>query len=112
MKRPNPGHALRFTQGNPAKELFPKPVLPTKEQTAILRRAAAGYIFVTNGERGTQYRYNDGTTVTLRRSKIGPGKYDEGERDFGRMVKEGWLVPDKGDTLFEDSPAQIYRTRK
>lgn len=105
----NPGHALRYTKGNDRKNIPPKPVLPSKDDMPILRRAAAGYIVVTMVDGAPRYAYDDGSLVTLRGLR---GK-DFGRRHFQRLVKEGWLVADRGDSLLPDDPnPQIYRARK
>lgn len=107
------GHALRYTKGDKRRGIPPKPVLPTKEDVAILRRCAVGYIVVTMIDGSPQYNYDDGTTVTLINRKIGVGRYDNGEKHFARLVKERWLIGDKNDCLFPDDPQpQIYRARK
>lgn len=107
------GHALRYTKENKRKKIAPKPILPTIEEVAILRRCAAGYIVVTMIDGSRHYNYEDGTPVTLLNSRIGAGTYDNGERHFARLVDERWLVGDKNDSLFADDPRpQIYRARK
>lgn len=104
----NSGHALRYTAGNAQKGIPARPVLPTSQDVAILRRAALGYIVVTMIEGDPQYNYDDGSPVTLR-----PSRGDDGKAHFAKLVAEGWLVPDKGDSLFPDDPnPQIYRARK
>jgi hypothetical protein len=106
------GHALRYTNGNERKNITPKPILPTKEEVAILRRCAAGYIVVTMVDGSPQYNYEDGISVTLLHSRRG-GTHDNGEKHFARLVNERWLVGDKKDCLFPDDPQpQIYRARK
>jgi hypothetical protein len=108
----NRGHALRYTKGDDNKNIEPKPVLPTPQDVAIIRRASAGYIVVTMQDGSPTYSYEDGSRVTLRSSKVGTS-YDDGERHFNKMVAEGWLIPDKGDALFPDDPQpQIYQARK
>jgi hypothetical protein len=108
----NPGHALRYTKGNEEKNIKPRPVLPVREDVPILRRAAMGYIVVTMIDGSPQYNYEDGTPVTLHRFRTGTA-YDDGQKHFQRMVSEGWLIGDKGDSLFADDPQpQIYRARK
>jgi hypothetical protein len=109
----HPGHPLRYTKGDEARHIPQRPVLPAAEDVAIMRRATLGYIIVTmiNGQR--RFSYEDGSPVSLRPSKIAPRKWDYGELHFDRMVKEGWLVPDPGDSLLPDHPQpQIYRARK
>jgi hypothetical protein len=101
---PNAGHAIRYTEGNDRKGIKPKPVLPTPQDVAILRRAAAGYIIVTMQHGWPSYTYEDGSPVTL---------HGNGQKHFVKLVAEGWLIPDKGDALFPDDPQpQIYRARK
>ena len=102
------GHPLRYTRGNVKKNVPPKPVLPTPQDVAILRRAALGYIIVTHIDGKPQYNYEDGTPVTLRESH-----HDNGQRHFNKLVAEKWLGGDSGDSLFPDDPQpQIYRARK
>ena len=43
----NAGHPLRYTKGNKQLGRQRRPVLRTKEDVAILRRAAAGFVLVT-----------------------------------------------------------------
>ena len=108
------GHALRYTKGNESRNIKPRAVLPTTEDVAILRRCAAGYIIVTMIDGKPQYTYEDGSPVTLRPLKRRTAiSHDDGERNFARLVREGWLIGDKGDCLFQDNPQpQIYRARK
>lgn len=107
------GHPLRMTAANERKHIRPKPVLPGTADMPILRRAAQGYIVVTMIDGARQFNYEDGSHVSLKRSKLSPTRWDEGEKHFDKLVKEGWLVGDKGDCLFADDPhPQIYRTRK
>ena len=95
----NPGHALTFTKGNEQKNIPRKPILPTPEEVAILRRIAQGYAKLTFTKDGPQYAYDDGTPIRASR------------RRFNRMVENRWLVGDK-DSLFADGTPQIYRARK
>jgi hypothetical protein len=101
----NPGHALRFTKGNPARGIDRKPVLPSAQDTAILRRTSLGFIMMTMVDGEPRYTYEDGTEVGLNRTT----RDRSGQRHFDRLTKERWLLPDKGDSLFEGGPAQIYR---
>jgi hypothetical protein len=103
----NPGHALTFTKGNEKKNIPRKPILPTPEEVAMLRRIARGYAKLTFTEKGPQYAYDDGTPLPLRRPKRDP----HGKLHFDRMVENRWLVGDK-DSLMEDGTPQIYRARK
>ena len=103
----NPGHALTYTKGDEAKNLAEKPILPTPQEVAILRRCAAGYIKVTLTEDGPQYSYDDGTELPLRT----PRGDRHGTKQFKRLVANGWLIPD-ADSLLPDGPPQIYRARK
>jgi hypothetical protein len=103
----NPGHALTFTPGNAIIGRPEKPILPSVEEVAILRRASLGFIIVTLTETGRVYTYEDGNLVTFRSSA--PAK---SERQFARMVANGWLIPDRRDSLFAGGPPQIYRARK
>jgi hypothetical protein len=103
----NPGHATTFTRGNELIGRPERPILPSKEEVAILRRASLGFIKATMIEGSPSYSYEDGTKITFRsdeRHKI--------QRQFSRMVSNGWLIPDKHDSLFPDGPAQIYRARQ
>jgi len=99
------GHPLRRTKGNEEKGIRPKPVLPSAKDMAILRRAAQGYIFATQTEDGPEFRYDDGAMVSLRDGA-------KGGRQFARMIAEGWLIPDKHDSLLDNGPPQLYRARK
>jgi hypothetical protein len=103
----NRGHALTFTPGNRNLGKPKKPILPSVEEVAILRRASLGFIIVTLTETGQIYTYEDGSWVTFR-----SGDQRKVERQFARMVANGWLVPDRHDTLFDGGPPQIYRARK
>ncbi|MBO0738761.1 MAG: hypothetical protein J2P48_19690 [Alphaproteobacteria bacterium] len=104
----NPGHALKTTKGNEARGIAPKPILPTPHETAMLRRVAAGYCIVTYVEGEPHYAYENGEPMSLRKTHSDP----TGSRQFHRLVDQGWLIPDRGDTLFDDTPAQIYRARR
>jgi hypothetical protein len=103
----NPGHAVTFTPGNQRLGKPEKPILPSVEEVAILRRASLGFIIVTLTETGKIYAYEDGSPVTFR-----SGDQVRSERQFARMVANGWLMPDRGDSLFDGGPPQIYRARK
>jgi hypothetical protein len=102
MQRANPGGALRFRK---ADETGPaKPVLPTLKETAILRRASAGYVLVTNTEHGPEFCYDGGTPIEADGRSCA--------RSINRLIREGWLIPDRDDGgLFGDAP-QVYRTLK
>lgn len=106
--RINPGHALTATKGNAQRGIPRRPILPTAQETAILRRVAAGYCTVTFIDGRPHYGYEDGTPLPLRRPRSDP----DGENQFRRMVANGWLIPDQGDSLFPDGPPQIYRARR
>lgn len=61
---------------------------------------------MTHSEKGAQYSYDDGSAAKLGTTPI------EGDRVFKRLVKEGALVPIKGETLFPEIDApQRYRAR-
>jgi hypothetical protein len=62
-------------------------------------------IMVTLVDGVPHYTYEDGSPVSLRE------KGDSGARHFKKLVAEGWLVPEKGDSLLEGGPPQRYRTR-
>ena len=79
--------------------------LPSDHVTAILRRVARGTINVTLTEEGPEYRYDDGTLVTSRKGA------PLGASAFGRMVREGWLLPVEGGSFLVDGPPQQYRAR-
>lgn len=104
----NPGHAMTFTKGDDGKGIPKKPILPTPQEVAMLRRIAMGYAVLTFTDDGPHYAYNDGAALPLRRSPKDP----DGKGQFERMVSNGWLIPDKKDSLFEDASAQVYRVRK
>jgi hypothetical protein len=53
---------------------------------------------------GDPYRWH-ATPVTLRE------KGDSGARPFKKLVAEGWLIPEEGDSLFDGGPPQCYRAR-
>jgi hypothetical protein len=86
-----------------------KPPTPSPHEVAILRRAARGYIQVTMTGRAAQHTYDDGVRIASGKrdgSRLGPVA-------FNRMVKQGWLVPIKGESLLgEKGPAQRYTARK
>ena len=103
----NAGHALRFTKGNKQLGRQRRPVLPTKDDVAILRRAASGFVLVTMIEGKRRYTYEDGAPVTLRCTT----KDLNGEHHFQRLVNEGWLVPEKGGGLFGDEPQKYFARR-
>jgi hypothetical protein len=103
----NPGHALTFTPGNSALGKPEKPILPSKEEVAILRRATLGFIKVTMIDGRPTYAYEDGSRISFRK----PDDERSVNSQFHRMVANGWLIPDKGDSLFGDAP-QIYRARR
>lgn len=89
-----------------------RPVLPSSADMPILRRAARGYIIATFVDGEPHYTYEDGEPVTLRENRG-----DSGKGHFTRLVTAGWLIADRGDTLFAGvtgsaCPAQIYRARK
>jgi hypothetical protein len=103
----NPGHALTFTKGNERIGNPEKPILPSKEEVAILRRAALGFIKATMIDGSPAYSYEDGRKITFRsdeQRKI--------QRQFSHMVKNGWLIPDHKDSLFEGGTPQVYRARQ
>lgn len=102
----NPGHAKTFTKGNPKLGRPEKPILPSKEEVAILRRASLGFIKLTLTEDGPSYSYEDGSKITFRSDQA-----KNIARQFERMVSNGWLIPDRGDSLLGDGPPQIYRAR-
>jgi len=103
----HPGHPLRYTKGNEELDRKRKAVLPTPHEVAIMRRAAGGFIIVTMVDGSPRYSYEDGSPVGFIESTK---ENHPGQRQFSRMVNEGWLVGDRGDSLFEDQP-QIYRAR-
>lgn len=102
----NPGHAVTFTKGNERMGITRKPILPTPEDVAILRRAAAGFVLVSIIDGKMRVSYEDGTPVSPR------WRDPSGARMLQKMVSNGWLIPDKNDTLFDVPLAQIYRARK
>jgi hypothetical protein len=81
-----------------------KGLTPSKHEQSILRRAARGFIVVTMTEGGSRYFYEDGSPV--RAANGNPIERD----DFARLKK--FLVPDRGDTLLSDAPAQRWNVRK
>jgi hypothetical protein len=103
----NPGHALTFTPGNQATGKPEKPILPSKEEVAILRRTSLGFIKVTMIDGKPTYSYEDGSPISFRNQHNGRGV----DRQFHRMAANGWLIPDKGDSLFGEAP-QVYRARQ
>lgn len=77
----------------------------------ILSRVARGYLLVTlegdaRGTRSRRYSYDGGQKAHF---GIGP----TADRAFDQMVREGSLIPIKGETLFGDDgeTAQRYRAR-
>jgi hypothetical protein len=84
--------------------------MPSPHEVAILRRAARGYVQVTMRE-GTNplYSYDDGVVINSGKrdgSELGAGA-------FNRMVKQGWLIPIKGESLLGDEgPAQRYTAQR
>lgn len=108
FKLSNPGNALSFTKGDRRKGVAPKPILPTPHEVTMLRRVALGYAKVTFTDKGPQYAYDCGTPLPLRASPKDPN----GSRQFQRMVSNGWLIPDKGDSLWDGAAPQVYRARR
>jgi hypothetical protein len=102
----NPGHATTFTRGNELIGRPERPILPSKEEVAILRRTSRGFIKATMIDGSPTYSYEDGSKITFNSDKD-----HKIQRQFHRMVANGWLIPDKGDSLFGDAP-QIYRARR
>lgn len=97
-----PGNALAYTKGNEYRGVKPKPILPTLEQTAVLRRAARGHIICTliEGEKTPVFSYEDGTPITI------------SDESVLKMIRQRWLVPDKSTRLFGNGFAQRYDARK
>jgi hypothetical protein len=93
-------HPNRYTQGNPDLGIQPKPILPTEDQVAVLRRCHSGFIIATMIDGNPNYSYDDGSQISLSKKQI------------QKMIKEGWLVPDPTDSLFLNGPAQVFRARK
>ena len=93
-----PGHATARTKTN-------KPILPTNHQTAILRRIARGFLLVTlRQDDDPLITYEDGTRISFQ----GVEKPMDQVR---RWVRNGWLIPDRGDSLYDFAEAQVYRAR-
>jgi hypothetical protein len=82
--------------------------LPTPQEVRMLRRIGQGYVKLTFTAEGKQYTYDDGTPLPLNKSPEDP----DGTMQFNKLLATGWLIPDKQDTLLENVPPQIYRTRK
>jgi hypothetical protein len=77
---------------------------PTPHEAAILRRAAAGYITLTQSERGAVYRYDDGAIVR------GASGNPLTAAEFARLTRNGWLIGDR-DAMW-GGPSQVYRGRR
>ena len=103
----HPGHPRTYTKGNRLKGISPKPILPTPDEVAMLRRIARGYARTTNTGGGPQYHYDDGTPMPLRKGKLDP----YGTKAFKRLVHNGWLIP-QGDALIPGTLSQTYKARK
>jgi len=79
---------------------------PSSHTANILRRIARGYLLVTqDDENKTVYCYDDGTPVHDFKGLLLT------TRAVSHMVREGWLIPIKGETLFADGTPQRYRAR-
>lgn len=78
---------------------------PGEHTLAILRRVARGFLLVTQNEGRTLYCYDDGTPV--RNSNGG----EIAGHQIKAMIKRGWLLPIKGESLLTDGPPQRYRAR-
>jgi hypothetical protein len=103
----NPGHATTFTRGNANIGRPAKPILPSKEEVAILRRASQGFIKATMIDGSPSYSYEDGSKITFRSDE-----QHKIQRQFSRMVENRWLLPDQKDSLFEGGTPQVYRARR
>jgi hypothetical protein len=79
---------------------------PGEYTVGILRRVARGFLLVTHTEDGqTLYCYDDGTVISDKKGRAVSG------RAVREMIKNGWLIPVKGESLLEDGPPQRYRAR-
>ncbi len=79
---------------------------PTPQQTAVLRRVAAGFLLRTQTAGGTMFSYDDGTKL--------PIMTKGGLRDTAAvegMIEYGWLIPLPDESLIEGGPPQRYRAR-
>lgn len=76
---------------------------PTPAMTAILRRVAMGHLQATHTEEGVVYTYDDGTPIAYGKRPISKGVVEG-------AAKQGWLIPVKGESMFE-GPPQRYRAR-
>ena len=80
------------------------PTMPTKHETAILRRVARGWIAVSFAERDgrkvSKYAYDDGTVIRDVKGRD--------LADLDRFIRHGWVVAVPGEALFEGGPAQRY----
>lgn len=83
---------------------------PTEHDAKILRRVAKGFLLVTlgkndNGETVTRYCYDDGTPICDQKGR------HLSTRAVNRMIRQHWLLPVKGESLWGDGPPQRYRAR-
>lgn len=81
---------------------------PNEQQVAVLRRVAKGFLLVTQGIKGKQYSYEDGSPITSLNKK------GDNSRAIARMIAEGWLIPVEKEVLpfaGEPMPPQRYRAR-
>jgi hypothetical protein len=77
---------------------YRKPPAPSEEEVAILRRIARGSLVVTHTSDGDEYTYEDGSRVSHPGRKGFP---------LAKFVKNGWIVPVQGESMFE-TDAQRY----
>ena len=78
---------------------------PGEHTIAILRRVARGFLLVTQHEDRTVYCYDDGTKIRNSQGGLVTG------RQVKAMIRHGWLLPIKGESLITDGPPQRYRAR-
>jgi hypothetical protein len=79
----------------------------------ILRRIAGGYLLLTmQGEKEALASYDSGAPIWMEITKNGKRvKQQMGGDTVALWVTRRWLIPIKGESLFEDGPPQRYRAR-